>query len=146
MQERFSLRAAVYLILEKDDQFLLSRRFNTGWADGEYSLIAGHLDGAEMINDAMSREAFEEANVTIEPEDLNVVHTMHRNSNVEYIDFFLVASKWQGTPQIGEPDKCDDMRWFPKDDLPKNLLPYIRQAFDCYRDGVTFSEFGWDKK
>ncbi len=32
--ERFTLRAAVYLILIKDGKTLLSRRFNTGWLDG----------------------------------------------------------------------------------------------------------------
>lgn len=140
--ERFTLRAAVYLMLIKDGKVLLIRRFNTGWQDGKYSLIAGHLEGSETVKQAMAREAKEEAGVYFKPVDLHVVHTMHRRSNndLEYIDFFLVADKWQGNPQIMELDKCDDMQWFPLNDLPKNTLPHIRQAIERYSSKIPFSE------
>ena len=141
--ERFTLRAAVYLLLIKNNRILLLRRFNTGWEDGTYSLVAGHLDGKETISETMAREAKEEAGITINPSNMHVVHTMHRNSNLEYIDFFLVADNWQGKPKIMEPDKSDDMQWFSLENLPSNILPHVKQAIEHYKDNITFSEFGW---
>jgi 8-oxo-dGTP diphosphatase len=140
------LRCAVYLFLLKDDQILLSRRFNTGWMDGKYSLIAGHIDGNETVFDAMIREAFEEGKIKIDKKDLEPATVLHRKSlEMEYIDFFFVAKKWVGEPSIGEPEKCDDLSWFSLDALPENLLPYIKDAFDNYKNTTPFSSSGWDK-
>jgi len=144
-KERFQLRAAVYLILVKSNQVLLSRRFNTGYMDGSYSLIAGHLDGNETVSEAIIREAFEEAKIKVDKDDLIPATVIHRMSDVEYVDFFFVLDKWVGTPTIGEPDKCDDLSWFSIDNLPDNLLPYVREAFENYKNKISFFESGWDK-
>jgi hypothetical protein len=42
-----------------------------------------------------------------------------------------------------EPDKCDRLAWFAVDDLPENVIPYVRRAFDNYRRGKWFDSFGW---
>ena len=140
------LRVACYLLLIKEDKILLLRRFNTGWEDGKYSLISGHLEGDETVKQAMIREAKEEAGINLNPENLHVVHTMHRksNNNLEYIDFFLIADKWKGEPKIMEADKCDDIRWFYLKNLPGNTLPYIKQAIENYFNKVSFSESGFE--
>jgi 8-oxo-dGTP pyrophosphatase MutT (NUDIX family) len=144
-KSRFTLRSAVYLILQKDNKILLSRRFNTGWMDGNYSLIAGHLDGNETIFRAMVREAKEEAGITVKKSNLIPAHVLHRkSSDSEYIDFFFVAQKWDGKPTINEPDKCDDLSWFDLDNLPDNLLPYIKSTLENYRNHIPFSESGWE--
>ena len=57
-KEKFTVRAAVYLVLVMDGKVLLSRRYKTGWMDGMYSLIAGHLDGNEPIGKVMIRDGF----------------------------------------------------------------------------------------
>lgn len=143
--ERFMLRAAVYLILIKDGKTLLARRFNTGWMDGKYSLIAGHLDGNEKVSDAMIREAREEAGIRIEKNDLRPIKVLHRNSGgQEYMDFFFLAERWEGAPGIMEPNKCDDMSWFTLDELPTNTLPYVKNVIENHKDGIPFIESGWD--
>jgi 8-oxo-dGTP diphosphatase len=148
MSKRYRLIAAVYLILIRDGKILLSRRFNTGFKDGSYSLPAGHLEIGEKVKDGMIREAQEEIAVILEAEDLKVVHTMLRKKEEgeddDRIDFFLTAENFAGEPKNMEPEKCGDLSWFPIEDLPPNALPYIRQAIDAVRRGQTFSEFGWN--
>ena len=140
---RFKLLSAVHLFLIQDSQVLLLRRFNTGYEDGKYSVIAGHLNGDEEIKAAMIREAREEVGVEISPLDLRVVGVMHRKSNDERIDFFLVATSWSGEITNREPYKCDQLAWFDMDDLPENVIPYVRKALDNYRQGNWFDSFGW---
>lgn len=145
-KERFKLVTAVHLFLVKNNKILLLRRFNTGYEDGNYSVIAGHLDGKEPTKKAMAREALEEAGVKVKTEDLKVVHVMHRNAkDHERIDFFLTTEKWQGRPRIIEPDKCDGLSWFHFKKLPKNIVPYVRSAIGRYLKGVLFSQFGWEE-
>ena len=142
-KERFELRSAVYLALFKENNVLLFRRYNTGWMDGNYSLIAGHLDGNESISEAMIREAHEEAKIEISKEDLIPVTVIHRKADKEYIDFFYLAKNWKGEPTIGETYKCDEMNWFSISNLPNNLLPYVREALENYKNGIPFFESGW---
>jgi ADP-ribose pyrophosphatase YjhB (NUDIX family) len=142
-KDRFKLIPAVHLFLIKDDKILLLRRFNTGFEDGNYSVVAGHFDGGEAATLAMCREAKEEAGIVIEPQDLKFVHVMHRMSESERIDFFFTAKSWTGEPVNKEPHKCDDLSWFSLKSLPTNLIPYVKHAIDCYTSGIPYSEFEW---
>ena len=49
----FLAPVAVHLLLVKDDRVLLLKRYNTGYEDGNYSVVAGHIDGGEDLKTAM---------------------------------------------------------------------------------------------
>lgn len=146
--ERFQLLSTVHLLLVRKGQILLLRRFNTGYEDGNYSVIAGHLDGNEEVKVAMIREAREEASIKLTKENLEVVGVMHRRSTEERIDFFLTATSWSGEIINNEPDKCDQLDWFNIDRLPDNVIPYIQKAIhnslQIDRRGIWFDSFGWE--
>ncbi|MDQ5954514.1 MAG: 8-oxo-dGTP diphosphatase, partial [Patescibacteria group bacterium] len=140
---KFNFYAAVYLVARKEDKILLLRRFNTGWMDGMYTLPAGHIDGNETAEQAMVREAKEEVNLDILPEDFSIVHIMHRNSgDREYFDIFCEPKNLNGEPKNNEENKCDDLNWFPIDALPENTLDYIKQALKLISEKQFFSNFG----
>ncbi|MDX9992202.1 MAG: NUDIX domain-containing protein [Anaerolineales bacterium] len=141
MRSRFPI--AVHLLFIKDEKVLLLRRFNTGYEDGNYSLVAGHVDAGETVTQTAIREAQEEAGVQIAPENIEVVHVIHRKSNDERIDFFVQVNAWDGEIQNMEPDKCDDLSWFPLADLPANIIPYVRFGIENYQKGIFYSEYGW---
>lgn len=146
-EERFKLIPSVYLILEQDGHFLLSRRFQTGYEDGNYSLVAGHADGEETFREALAREIKEEIGIILDLTRVKFVLAMHRwCGDEERADFFFAASDWDGEIQNLEPEKCDDLQWFHIEEFPENTIPYIRQAIECYRQGVPYCEFGWDYK
>ena len=134
---------AVYLLLVRGDSILMLRRCNTGFADGSYSMIAGHVETGEDLRTAMVREAREEAGIVLSPEDLEVVGVIHSMSDREYVNFFLKASVWTGEVTNMEPDKCDDLRWFDITDLPDNTVPYARQGVENYRNDIWFGSMGW---
>ncbi len=142
MTERFKLVSAVHLLLVRDGQVLLLRRQNTGYEDGRYSVVAGHLNGDEEVKTAAIREAREEAGIDVALEDLRVVGVMHRRSEDERIDFFLAASSWSGAVVNNEPGKCGELAWFDMGDLPDDVIPYVRRGIENHRRGVRFDSFG----
>ncbi|ASS74889.1 NUDIX hydrolase [Tumebacillus algifaecis] len=143
--QRFKLIPAVHLFFVQEGQVLLLRRANTGYEDGNYSVVAGHLDGYESVIQAAIREAREEAGVEIDPADVQMVGVMHRLSNDERVDFFVEIVRWTGEIWNREPNKCDDLRWFAWDALPDNLIPYVRRALDNYRQGRWFDSVGFEQ-
>jgi 8-oxo-dGTP pyrophosphatase MutT (NUDIX family) len=143
-KERFKIYSAAYLILVKDKQILLQRRYNTGYQDGNYSLVAGHLEGGETTKQCIIRETEEEAGITLQPDDLKVIHVMHRiTPNREYFDIYLRAEKWAGNITNKEPDKCDGIKWFKTDNLPANMVPEVKSALENINKNLYYSEFGW---
>jgi len=143
VKKRFEMPFAVHLLLIREGEILLLRRFNTGYEDGNYSVVAGHLDGNEDLKLAMIREAREEAGIDIKPNNIQIVGVIHRKSEGERIDFFLVADSWNNEIVNMEPEKCDDLSWFEIDNLPCNIIPYVKRAIDNYISDVPFDIYGW---
>ncbi len=141
--ERFKLIPEAHLLLVRNGRILLLRRCNTGYEDGRYSVVAGHIDGDETATEAMVREAFEEAGIVIDRGDLTLAHVMHRRHLDERLSFFFTTAQWQGEPENREPDKCDELDWYTIDGLPESTIPYVAHAIACYRKNITYSEFGW---
>jgi 8-oxo-dGTP diphosphatase len=142
-KKHFKMIASGYLILIHDGKILLSRRFQTGYEDGKYSLPAGHIEDNETLMDGTCREIREEIGVELKASDLRLVHVMHRKHLDIRMDFFFVTDKKGFKPINREPYKCDDLAWFSLIKLPANTIPYIRTAIENYCKKIYYSEFGW---
>lgn len=141
--ERHRPFAAVYLLLFDAEEVLLLKRKNTGHRDGEFSLVAGHIDAGETATQAMVREAKEEIGIDVDRADLTAVHVIHRHAGPRvYLDLFFLAEEWEGQVRNREPEKCAELAWFDAGALPENTVPYVEQAV-ANRSGRVFSEFGW---
>lgn len=144
-KDRFKLIPAVYIILRRGDEVLLSQRMNTGYQDGKYSLIAGHLDGDELATEGMIREAREEAGIVLRPEQIKFAHVAHRLSRgsvgQERLDLFFEAWDWEGEPTNMEPEKCGELKWVPIENLPTETLPLIKLVIGSVLKGNAFSEY-----
>lgn len=139
-QKRTGASVNVYLILRKDNDVLLLLRKNTGYCDGMYGLVAGHVEDGESALQALVREAQEEAGIEIDIQDVRFVHVMHRQSNRFNIDLFFECCSWEGTPVNQEPEKCAGLEFFPKDKLPSNIITHIEAVLNAHQ---LYSEQGW---
>lgn len=141
-RERYQVKFAVYLFLRRDNKILLLKRHNTGYMDGTYSLVSGHVEKGEPAELAMVREAKEEAGIDIDANDLHLVYVTHRLTEVEnddYVDFYFEVDKWRGEPVNAEPEKCSEIRWAPVDALPKEMMPYVKEVFEKYSKGGNYA-------
>lgn len=143
MAERFPKLVGAHVLLMRGNTIFLIHRVSNN--EQLWSIPAGHVDDQETVVNALIREAMEEVGIILEPEHLSFAHVMNRrrDNGKEVIEFFHIANEWSGEPKNCEPDKCDEVGWFPIHDLPKTMAPYVRQAIDAVRRGKHFSEFGW---
>ena len=142
---RVELPITVHTFLLRSGSVLLLRRCNTGFEDGHYGLVGGHLEGDESVTQAAIRECREEIGVEIDRADLKAVGVTHYDSPTgEGIDFFLRTTQWAGEPRNLEPDFCDELRWCRLDALPENTIPFVRRAAENMQAGVWFDELGWE--
>lgn len=145
---RHTLIPASYVFLKKGNRYLFSRRFQTGYEDGKWSLPAGHVEEGETFTQCMIREAKEEIGVDIAEGDLQVAHVLQRDSHTEKetryrMELFFVCEKWTGEPKILEPNKCDGLDWIDPSALPDTVLPYICHVAEMIEKGVMYSEYGF---
>lgn len=152
MTERHKVVPEVLLFLIKDGKILLSRRFQTGFEDGNWGLPGGHGEDRETMRQGVAREAKEEIGIEIEVEDLDFVHTQHKwsvniKNDQEFpharAGFYFTAKKWKGEPTNMEPEKCSGLEWFPLDALPPNMVPHVRAAIESFQRGELYDEYNW---
>jgi 8-oxo-dGTP diphosphatase len=145
MTERNKAIPAAYLFLEKDGKFLVARRCNTGYQDGNYQVPAGHVDAGELPSEALIREAKEEIGIDISPDDIQLVHVSYRpkhDNTDNRVDFFFRVSRWSGEVQNMEPHKCDDLKWVTLDELPESMTAHVLDAFECMQKNIVYKELG----
>ena len=150
MSEKFKTLSAVMLMLmregENGEEILLQKRKNTGYCDGFYDFGAsGHVEKDESMKEAMCREAKEELDIDILPEDLEYVCIIHKYSNGQiYYNGYFKATKWDGEPKINEPEKNEELRWQNINDIPENTVDDRIVAIKNYKEKLFYSEMGWE--
>lgn len=124
------------------------RRKGSGYYDGWYSVPAGHVEAGELPVDALLRETKEELSITLDKNDVRLVHTMYRTKHDETgdrIDLFFVSTKWEGEITNAESHKCDDIRWFSIENLPENIMHHVREVIENVENGAAYSELSLDR-
>ncbi len=145
--KRFSVKTGSWLILRKGRRILMTKRKGTGWNDGNYAVVSGHLEPGETLREAAVREAREEVGIFIAVKNLKAVHVLHKTDGIgkegDYVVVFFEARKWDGKPRNMEPDKCSGIKWFDLGRLPRNTAPLLRHALKKIKDKQLYSEFGF---
>ncbi len=145
MSERAMFKGVINLIIKKDDKVLLFFR-NDGFFNydgGWWVLPAGHIEQGETARAAAIREAKEELDIDIDPEDIKLVHvTSNLASRTESFDFYFMVSRYTGTIRNCESGKCVEMRYFTLDEVAnlKNVISPTRTSLSCLQRGEIYSE------
>lgn len=141
MAERFAIRMAVYIIFVRGNEVLLSLRKNTGFKDGFYGWVQGHVEQGEEIKATALREVAEEVGVQVAPTEMRLAAVVHQQIEMPYMDFVFVCRKWSGQLANMEEAVCAEVKWFPVDNLPGNILPQVREYVRLINsDGLEFFE------
>ncbi|XVN43042.1 MAG: NUDIX domain-containing protein [Candidatus Rickettsia vulgarisii] len=142
---KFKTIVDLHLFLTNDKgQLLLLRRYNTGYEDENYSVPAGHLEANESIVAGIIRETQEEIGINLLEDNVKLCHIMHRLGDNPRISLFFEVTSWEGEPVNNEPNKCDDLQWRNINDLPENMVEYVKNSIGFWQDSINHSIFGWN--
>jgi 8-oxo-dGTP diphosphatase len=114
-------------------EVLLHLRAGTGYMDGHWASLAGHVEAEETCVAAAVREVREESGVELDPADLQPLTAVHRvtpgaGQIEQRVDFFFAARRWSGEPRVAEPGKNAGLGWFPLTALPDPVQPQEAQV------------------
>ena len=133
---------AVRLIVEKDGKLLFLHQ--TKQNGGGYSLVGGNVEDREFAREALAREAKEEAGISINPANLELVHVLHRHKlkkNEQSLVLYFKATAFEGDPEPLERKKFQDVVWLPINQLPDNISKATQHVLKNWMAGLIYSEF-----
>lgn len=123
--------------------FLL--RQNTRWMNGYYGAPGGKIEKGESFIESAIREAKEEVNILIKPENLRFVHVLHLNIPDEWMHIVFEVVDYEGEPSNAEPSVHGELAWLDPLNLPENVLPSNKAIFEQVRKGNFYSEITNDQ-
>jgi 8-oxo-dGTP diphosphatase len=147
---RLRMAVASHLLLRNAaGEALFLQRIGSGYADGYWSIPAGHVESGETLAATCVREAAEEIGVDIDPERLRFLCIQQKldDDGEERIDAFFEAVLPSGQqPRILEPSRCGGLRWAQADRPPQPLVAYVAAALShvAARSG-PLAYFGYDR-
>lgn len=132
-------KVAVNIFVVKDKKLLLGKRKNTS-GDGFWGLPGGHLEYMEHLIGGAKRELKEETGLTADLEFENIVNDPVKDDGTHYIHINFLASNVIGEPELKEPNKCYEWKWFPLNGLPKNIFVGHKRVIPAFLTRTIFTD------
>ena len=87
----------------------------------------------------MIREAKEELGISLNRQDLKIVHIMHHYTG-KRMNIILEVEKSNLEPRIMEVDKCEELKWVEINNLPENTMEKVKIIIDYIEKGELYSK------
>ena len=83
-----------------------------------------------------------ELGIEVALQDVQFRHLSHRASagGRTYYDIYFEVLRYDGAPEIREPQKSSALCWFDLDSLPPDMIPVRREALFQALSGCPYSE------
>ena len=122
------IKVACDFVIEQDGKILLGKRKNT-FGSGTWALPGGHLEYGEKISDCLNRELNEELGIT--PIDFFLIGVFDDiESRGHHVHVAFKITKFDGEISLKEPHKCEELRSFFLDQLPKEMFSAQKNIFN----------------
>ena len=134
------IKVGIGVMIVNDNQVLLGHRVNDGIDTGgiyepdSWCLPGGKQEFSETIFEGAAREVKEETNLDIS--EMMVLGAMDdMQPHKHFVTIHVVAKSFEGTLKVMEPDKQDEWRWFPLNNLPEFIYSPSKKFIDAYLNG-----------
>lgn len=130
--EKMKPRVGVGVYIFRDGKVLLGKR-KGAHGIGNWAVPGGHLEFGESIEACAMRELAEETGLKALSVQTGLWSNDIIDGNKHYVTFFAIVDRFEGEPQLLEPNKCEGWQWFSLDALPAPLFPPAITFFERYK-------------
>ena len=141
MSEEEHVKVGVGVMILKGDSVLLGKRQGSH-GEGDWSFPGGHLEYKESFTDCALREIEEECGVKVKNISFQLLSNTSEYLPKYYVHVGLLAHWESGEPEVREPEKCLEWKWFPLSGLPEPMFMLSKRSIDAYNQGINF----WEEK
>lgn len=122
------------ILLNKNNEVLLGKRSGNRRGSGSWSLVGGKLKRGESIEETAQRELKEEINIDVATEDIYTVNmsTSIDSDGTQFVLIGTVVNSWKGEIKNMETDKCDELKFFPLNNLPDNMFYATKSNLELF--------------
>ncbi len=112
------------MIFNTDGKVFLAKRGKGARNEsGKWEFPGGGVEFNETLEHAICREVREEYGFEIEVQELlDVVDHIILQEKQHWVSPSFICRITSGTPDIREPDKCDEICWYALKDVPEDRL------------------------
>ncbi len=112
---------------------------------GLWCFPGGHVEFGERMAETAQREVKEETGLIVQ--EFSLISVMDELDFIEtdgkhFVVIGLRGIYSGGTPQVLEPEKCEEWRWFDMDHLPENIYEGSSMIVKNLRMEITFRPQG----
>jgi 8-oxo-dGTP diphosphatase len=119
------IRVTCEAYIVRDGQLLLGKRGKKAFGAGDWALPGGHMEFSERADECVIRELKEETGMRVTPADVELIavtdHVKH-NPGTHIVHLSFKVNIGTQEPQLLEPDRCQEWRWFRLNDLPVPIM------------------------
>jgi len=117
-------KVGIGVVVIRRNTLLLGKRKNAH-GSGEWSFAGGHLEFGEDVEECAKRELEEETGLKATQMQLGPWTNDVIDNDKHYLTLFTAVTQFEGEPQLLEPNKCEEWKWFPYNALPSPLFKPI---------------------
>ena len=130
----------VRLLIFKENRILLLHQ--TKKNGGNLTLVGGTVEANETPRRCLIRESIEEAGIILKPENLKLVHVLHKTTGKKRrVTLYFSTDHWDGFPHSREPQKFKRAAWYDYLNLPAKLTGTVRHVIQEVQSKKLYSEF-----
>ncbi len=136
--------SGVGILVLHEGKVLLGRKHHDNAVSGSvlggentWSLPGGKIEFHEQFEEAALRELKEEAGISVEKVRVISVNN-DRTSDKHFLTVGLLGEGVIGEPQVMEPDKIVEWKWFSLNALPDNLYMPSEKLIKNYLSGSFY--------
>lgn len=143
-KERDTFRVGVNVFVIRKGKLLLGNRKDDWPGGGGWGIPGGHLEKGERMQDAVARELEEETGLSARKFIFcALVNDVRQggDNQIHYIHVGFVVDGFENQePQLCEPDRCYEWRWFDLNNLPTDIFIGHRKLMEAFKKQQPFIE------
>lgn len=131
--------AGTMILNEKGEVLLAKRSQNAKNERGCWENPGGKVSFGEKLEEAARREIREELGIEVDiiKQFLAADHLIPEEKQHWVATTFIAKVREGFTPKIMEPEKCDEIGWFPIDNLPQPISIITRIDLQRYKEYLS---------